>query len=114
MTIIVIDLTKNVPQIHEIEEHGKTVLNKQLKRELNAEDEVSALNVPTEYELSYQLKFSVTSQGRELIPPETHTLVRDYNFSESELLAKERETRILSEALAHDLVSVVMRRLSSL
>jgi LPS-assembly lipoprotein len=75
---------------------------------------VSALNVPTEYELSYQLKFSVTSQGRDLIAPETHTLVRDYNFTESELLAKERETRILSEALAHDLVSVVMRRLSSL
>jgi LPS-assembly lipoprotein len=75
---------------------------------------VSALNVPTEYELSYQLKFSVTSQGRDLIAPETHTLVRDYNFSENELLAKERETKILSEALAHDLVSVVMRRLSSL
>jgi LPS-assembly lipoprotein len=75
---------------------------------------VSALNVPTEYELSYQLKFSVNSQGRDLIPPETHTLVRDYNFSENELLAKERETKILSEALAHDLVSVVMRRLSSL
>jgi LPS-assembly lipoprotein len=75
---------------------------------------VSALNVPTEYELSYSLKFSVTSEGHDLIPAETHTLVRDYNFSESELLAKERETRILSEALAHDLVSVVMRRLSSL
>jgi LPS-assembly lipoprotein len=75
---------------------------------------VSALNVPTEYELSYQLKFSVTAQGRDLIPAETHTLVRDYNFSENELLAKERETRILTEALAHDLVSVVMRRLSSL
>lgn len=75
---------------------------------------VSALNVPTEYELSYSLKFSVTAQGRELIPAEAHTLVRDYNYSESELLAKERETRILSEALAHDLVTVVMRRLSSL
>ncbi len=75
---------------------------------------VSALNVPTEYELSYSLKFSVTAQGRELIPAEAHTLVRDYNFSENELLAKERETRILSEALAHDLVTVVMRRLSSL
>ena len=75
---------------------------------------VSALNVPTEYELSYQLKFSVTSQGRELIPAETHTVVRDFAFSENELLAKERETRFLSEALAHDLVSVVMRRLSSL
>lgn len=75
---------------------------------------VSALNVPTEYELSYSLKFSVTSNGRDLIPAESHVLVRDYNFSENQLLAKERETRILSEALAHDLVSVVMRRLSSL
>src|ERR1035438_3040669 len=28
---------------------------------------VSALNVPTEYELSYSLKFSVTSMGRDLI-----------------------------------------------
>ena len=75
---------------------------------------VSALNVPTEYELSYSLKFSVTANGRDLIPSESHVLVRDYNFSESQLLAKERETRLLSEALAHDLVSVVMRRLSSL
>jgi LPS-assembly lipoprotein len=75
---------------------------------------VSALNVPTEYELSYSLKFSVTSNGRELIPEESHTLVRDYSFSESQLLAKEREKRILSTALAHDLVTVVMRRLASL
>ena len=75
---------------------------------------VSALNVPTEYQLSYSLKFSVTSMGRDLIPAESHVLVRDYNFSENQLLAKERETRILSEALARDLVTVVMRRLSSL
>jgi LPS-assembly lipoprotein len=75
---------------------------------------VSALNVPTEYELSYALKFAVTAQGRDLIAAESHVLVRDFNFSESELLAKQRETRILSEALAHDLVTVVMRRLASL
>jgi outer membrane lipopolysaccharide assembly protein LptE/RlpB len=40
--------------------------------------------------------------------------VRDYSYSESALLAKEREKSIISEALANDLVSVVMRRLSSL
>ena len=40
--------------------------------------------------------------------------MRDYSYSESALLAKEREKSILSAALAHDLVSVVMRRLSSL
>jgi len=75
---------------------------------------VSALNVPTEYELSYSLKFAVTSNGHELIPTEAHVLVRDYSFAESALLAKEREKKILSAALAHDLVTVVMRRLSSL
>jgi LPS-assembly lipoprotein len=75
---------------------------------------VSTLNVPTEYELTYTLKFSVSSGGHELIAPEEHSLVRDYSYSESALLAKEREQSILSEALANDLVSVVMRRLSSL
>jgi LPS-assembly lipoprotein len=75
---------------------------------------VSTRNVPTEYELTYTLKFSVSSMGRELIAAEEHRLVRDYSYSESALLAKEREKSILSEALANDLVSVVMRRLSSL
>jgi LPS-assembly lipoprotein len=75
---------------------------------------VSALNVPTEYELRYTVKFAVVSQGRERIAPESHVLVRDYTFSESALLAKQRETAILSNALARDLVSVLMRRLASL
>jgi LPS-assembly lipoprotein len=75
---------------------------------------VSTLNVPTEYELTYVLKFSVTSGPHELIAAEEHRLVRDYSYSESALLAKEREKSILSGALANDLVSVVMRRLSSL
>jgi LPS-assembly lipoprotein len=75
---------------------------------------VSTLNVPTEYELKYKLKFSVSVKGREVIAPEEHELVRDYSYSESAQLAKQRESAILSQALAHDLVSVVMRRLSSL
>jgi LPS-assembly lipoprotein len=75
---------------------------------------VSTLNVPTEYELTYKLRFSVSLQGREVIAPEEHALVRDYSYSESAQLAKQRESAILSQALAHDLVSVVMRRLASL
>jgi LPS-assembly lipoprotein len=75
---------------------------------------VSTLNVPTEYELTYKVRFSVSVQGREVIAPEEHSLVRDYSYSESAQLAKERESAILSQALAHDLVSVVMRRLASL
>jgi LPS-assembly lipoprotein len=75
---------------------------------------VSTLNVPTEYELTYKISFSVTVNGREVIAPEEHSLVRDYSYSENAQLAKERESAILSQALAHDLVSVVMRRLASL
>jgi LPS-assembly lipoprotein len=75
---------------------------------------VSTLNVPTEYELTYTVRLSVSASGHELIAPEEHRLVRDYSYSESALLAKEREKSILSEALANDLVSVVMHRLSSL
>jgi LPS-assembly lipoprotein len=75
---------------------------------------VSALNVPTEYELTYKIRFSVSVNGKEVIAPEEHLLVRDYSYSENAQLAKERENAILSQALAHDLVSVVMRRLASL
>jgi LPS-assembly lipoprotein len=75
---------------------------------------VSTLNVPTEYELTYLVKVSVSSGGHDLIEPEEYRLVRDYSYSESAQLAKERERAILSHALADDLVSVVMRRLSSL
>jgi LPS-assembly lipoprotein len=75
---------------------------------------VSALNVPTEYELSYTVRFSVDANGRQLMAPEQHVLVRDYSYSESAQLAKQREAAILTSALAHELTGVVMRRLSSL
>lgn len=75
---------------------------------------VSALNIPTAYQLSYQVKVAVDLQGRELLPPEEHTLVREYSFDERALLAKERERDTLIQALADDLASQIMRRLASL
>ncbi|MEJ0087034.1 MAG: LPS assembly lipoprotein LptE [Pseudomonadota bacterium] len=75
---------------------------------------VSARNIPTEYELTYQVKFSVTAGGKTLIDNEEITATRDLSFEESQLLAKEREQEILREALARDLVALVMRRLASL
>jgi LPS-assembly lipoprotein len=76
---------------------------------------VSSLNVPTEYELTYTVRYAVDAAGgKQLIPSERLMQVRDYNYSESEQLAKQREQQILSAALAQDLAAVVMRRLSSL
>jgi LPS-assembly lipoprotein len=75
---------------------------------------VSAQNVQTAYQLNYTVKISVSAAGRELIGPEEHTVSREYSFTESALLAKEREKESLSAALADDLVTIVMRRLASL
>ena len=75
---------------------------------------VSARNIPTEYELTYRVKFSVTANGKTLIDEEEISATRDLSFDETQLLAKEREQEILREALARDLVALVMRRLASL
>jgi LPS-assembly lipoprotein len=75
---------------------------------------VSARNIPTEYELTYRVQFSVNSGGTTLIDREEVSATRDISFDETQLLAKEREQEILREALARDLVALVMRRLAAL
>ena len=75
---------------------------------------VSARNIPTAYQLSYRVRLSVEYQGRELLPAETHTVTREYSFDETTLLAKQRERDVLQQALADDLVALVMRRLATL
>jgi LPS-assembly lipoprotein len=75
---------------------------------------VSARNTPTAFVLSYRIKVAVEYQGHELLPAEEHTLSREYSFDETQLLAKQRESDILRQALADDLAALVMHRLAAL
>lgn len=76
---------------------------------------VSARNIPTDYELTYDVRIVVDGpDGRELLPQEDFTLTRVYTFDESRLLAKEREKDLLLAAMARDMASVVLRRLGAL
>jgi LPS-assembly lipoprotein len=75
---------------------------------------VSSRNIPTDYELSYDVEISASAGGRELMPAESFSLTRVYSFDETKLLAREREKEILLEALARDMASVVARRLAAL
>jgi LPS-assembly lipoprotein len=75
---------------------------------------VSANNIPREYELTYTIEFSVDAKDKELLPTQKVSVTRDYSFNERTLLAKENEEAVLREGMARDLVSIVMRRLSSL
>lgn len=75
---------------------------------------VSATNQPNEYEVTYTVRFSVSSKDHELLPPQDVAATRSYSFDERLLLAKEHEEAILRQAMAQDLADIVMRRLSSL
>jgi len=75
---------------------------------------VDARNIPTDFELTYQVEVEVRAGGRELMAVESFELSRIYSFDERKLQAKEREKVILREALARDMASVVTRRLSAL
>ena len=75
---------------------------------------VSALNIPTEYELTYTVTFAVQGQGNELLAPQTISLSKNYSFEENVLLAKEHEADILRRQMARDLVAIAMRRLTRL
>lgn len=75
---------------------------------------VDARNIPTDYELIYEVEVEVREGTTTLMAAEAFSLSRIYSFDETRQLAKEREKDVLREALARDLASMVMRRLASL
>lgn len=75
---------------------------------------VSARNVPREYEVFYRIRFSVESGENRLIEPQEQALIRDYTWDETRVLGKTREERLLREAIADDLVQLVMFQLAAL
>ncbi len=75
---------------------------------------VSTRNTPQEYQVFYSLHYSIEKGGKEAVPQQEIELTRSYSYSESDALAKDREERILREALARDLADLVLRRLASL
>lgn len=75
---------------------------------------LSATNQPSEYEITYTVRFSVTAGDKELLPPQEVSSTRSYSFDERLLLAKSHEEAVLRQDMAHDLADIVMRRLSSL
>ena len=73
---------------------------------------VSARNVPTEFEVFYTVAYDLMSEEKVLLQPRTQSLTRDYIWDETRVLGKEREAEMLREALADDLVRVILIQLS--
>jgi LPS-assembly lipoprotein len=75
---------------------------------------VSARNTPQEFEVFYNVEYTIDQAGREIVELQPLELIRNMSFEESALLAKDREEAILRDAMARDLATLVVRRLESL
>ncbi|MDZ7644843.1 MAG: LPS assembly lipoprotein LptE [Woeseiaceae bacterium] len=75
---------------------------------------VSARNVPREYEVYYSVYYGVSSGQAVLLPPQEQVVTRDYTYDETRVLGKAREEELLREAIADDLVRIVLIQLSAL
>ncbi len=75
---------------------------------------VTAQNRPGEYEVYYRAEFSVTAGEQELLARQHVELTRDYGYDETAVLAKEHEEQSLRAALADEIASLILRRLTAL
>ena len=74
---------------------------------------VSARNVPTEYEVYYTVEYGVTSGDETLLPVQDLTLTSDYTYDSTLVLGKAREEETLRNALARDLVRIILKQIST-
>ena len=74
---------------------------------------VSARNVPTEFEVFYTIQYGVTSADETLLEVQNLTLTRDYTYDSTLVLGKSREEESLREAIADDLVRIVLKQISA-
>lgn len=75
---------------------------------------VSARNVPTEYEVYYSIQYAIDVGASGLMPTRQLTLTRDYTYDSRLVLGKAREQELLRDAIAEDLVAIVLKQISTL
>ncbi len=73
---------------------------------------VSARNVPREFEIFYIVNCSVVVHGEKVVDSQRFVLMRDYTYDETKVLGKANEEDLLTNALAKDLVGLLMRTIS--
>lgn len=74
---------------------------------------VSARNVPTEYEVYYTIEYALTSDSQTLLAAQDLTLTGDYTYDSTLVLGKAKEEQALREAIARDLVRIVLKQIST-
>jgi len=74
---------------------------------------VSARNIPREYQVFYIVNYSVFVHGEPIIERQRLILTRDYTYDETKVLGKANEEKVLTNALAKDLVGLLVQTISA-
>lgn len=75
---------------------------------------VSARNIPREYEVFYRVTFSLEHGEQTLLEPREQSVTQDYTYDETLVLGKAREEEQVRNAIADNLVRLVMFQLAAL
>ena len=75
---------------------------------------VSGRNVPTEYNVFYNISYSVWVESEEVLPAQELGLTQAYTYDATTVLGKNRERDAIRDALAENLVRQVAQQLSLL
>ena len=75
---------------------------------------ISAKNTPMEYELAYQVVWSLFKGNQEIISDIKHIETQDYSFDQNQLLGKRKEAEYLNDSLAAKISNGVLLKLGSI
>jgi LPS-assembly lipoprotein len=74
---------------------------------------VNNLGQPTEYEVAYQVDFTLQADGAMLIPRQTLTLTRNYAYSVSNAVGNQEQANVLYGALSRDMAQLIVFRIEA-
>ena len=75
---------------------------------------ISATNTPMEYEIAYQVVWSLFKGNQEIISDIKHIETQDYSFDQNQLLGKRKEAEYLNDSLAEKISNGVLLKLGSI
>lgn len=74
---------------------------------------VSNTGQPLEYQVAYQVQFSVTAGGKTLVEPQKLTLTNTYSYSATNVLGDTEQAKTLYKALQDQMVQLIMLRIEA-
>ena len=75
---------------------------------------IQTLDTPMEYELAYQVVWSLFKGNQEIISDTKHIETQDYSFDQNQLLGKRKEAEYLNDSLAAKISKGVLLKLGSI